>query len=86
MIFNSDIFLFVFLPIVFIMFWSCKTRAMRCFTLVLSSYIFYGYWNWRFCFLLLFSSLWSYFAGLIIARSASARTRKAYCSVRCSRI
>ena len=34
--------------------------------LVIASYYFYAQWDWRFCFLLVFSSLISYFAGLQI--------------------
>lgn len=32
--------------------------------LLIASYIFYGWWDWRFCFLILFVTLTAYFAGL----------------------
>lgn len=35
-------------------------RVKECF-LLLASYFFYGYWDWRFCFLLLFVTISSYF-------------------------
>ena len=37
------------------------TRVKECF-LLFASYFFYGYWDWRFCFLLLFMTVTSYFA------------------------
>lgn len=71
MVFNSDIFLFAFLPVVFTLFWLARTKRERYILLTLSGYVFYGYWNWRFCFLLLFSSLVSFFAALKIGQSGS---------------
>ena len=76
MLFNSDIFLFVFLPLVFGLFWVARTKAQRYLLLTVSSFIFYGWWNWRFCFLLLFSSLTSYFAAILIERSPAPSRRR----------
>ena len=69
MLFNSDVFLFGFLPIVFALFWALRTKQQRYVLLTVSGYVFYGWWNWRFCFLLLASSVVSYAAGLMIARA-----------------
>lgn len=77
MVFNSDIFLFVFLPVVFSLFWLLGTKNARYVLLTVSGYVFYGYWNWRFCFLLLFSSLVSFIAGLMIQHSHRVGTRRA---------
>src|SRR5436190_3901121 len=66
MVFNSDIFLLAFLPLVFCLFWTFRSKQHRYLLLSTSGYIFYGYWDWRFCFLLLFSSLVSFFSGLVI--------------------
>jgi len=76
MVFNSDIFLFVFLPIVFTLFWTFKTREQRYVLLALAGYVFYGYWNWRFCILLLFSSLISFFVGIAIDQSKARQAAK----------
>ena len=76
MVFNSDIFLFAFLPIVFALFWIARAKRSRYILLALSGYVFYGYWNWRFCGLLLFSSLTSFFAGILISRSESPVVRR----------
>ena len=76
MVFNSDIFLFVFLPVLFTLFWLSKTKQQRYVLLTLSGYVFYGYWNWRYCGLLLFSSVVSYSAGLLVEGSASSRWKR----------
>jgi alginate O-acetyltransferase complex protein AlgI len=78
MVFNSSIFLFAFLPVVFAAFWLSRTRQQRYLVLAVSGYVFYGYWNWRFCFLLLFSSAVSFLAGLMIERSVTRAGRRAW--------
>lgn len=77
MIFNSDEFLFAFLPIVFVLFWTFRTKQARYVLLALSGYVFYGWWNWRFCGLLLFSSLVSFVAGRLLQNTAAQPRRKA---------
>jgi alginate O-acetyltransferase complex protein AlgI len=76
MVFNSNIFLLAFLPIVFTMFWLARTKQRRYVLMTLSGYVFYGYWNWRFCFLLLLSSLISFLTALRLAKSATAGLRR----------
>ena len=71
MLFNSDVFLFGFLPVVFSLFWILRRKQLRYLWLSASSYVFYGYWDWRFCFLLLLSSLVSFTAALMIAAAPS---------------
>lgn len=44
--------------------------------LLLVSYIFYGWWDWRFTFLLLFSTLLDYYSGIKIQESSNDRIRK----------
>jgi alginate O-acetyltransferase complex protein AlgI len=78
MVFNSNVFLWLFFPIVFGLFWAAKTKRQRYVLLTISGYIFYGYWNWRYCFLLAFSSLVSFYAGLFIQRAKSQRERRAW--------
>jgi alginate O-acetyltransferase complex protein AlgI len=77
-VFNSDIFLFAFFPIVFTLFWLARTRQVRFAILAASGYVFYGYWDWRFCGLLAFSTLTSFVAALAIARTPSVRTRRGW--------
>ncbi len=65
MIFNSFTYLF-FLPIVFILYWfvTRKNLKFQNILLLLSSYLFYATWNWKFLFLLIFSTLLDYYTGL----------------------
>ena len=67
MLFNSFSFLF-FLPIVFIFYWHVFQRNLRWQNLfvVVVSYVFYGWWDWRFLLLIVFTSLCSYGSGLLI--------------------
>lgn len=76
MIFNSITFV-VFLAIVFPLYWALNRRRQNVLLLV-SSYVFYGWWDWRFLSLLLVSSLFDFWLGQRIAASAGARQRKAY--------
>jgi alginate O-acetyltransferase complex protein AlgI len=77
MIFNSIPFV-VFLPATFIIYWLIghkRTRAQNVFLLI-ASYFFYGWWDWRFLSLLFFSSLLSYILGGAIYKSTSDKKRK----------
>jgi alginate O-acetyltransferase complex protein AlgI len=78
MIFNSLEFLFVFLPITYVVFWSLATPNARYIWLTITGYIFYGWWNPKFCLLIAFSTLISYLAGLGFLRWKTGGLRK-YC-------
>ena len=64
MLFNSLDFA-IFLPIVFILYWFVTNRNLRLQNLliVIASYVFYGWWDWRFLSLILFSTLVDYSVG-----------------------
>ena len=66
MLFTSIEF-FVFLPIVFALYWVLNryTRWQNL-LVVAASYVFYGWWDWRFLLLIAFTSACSYFSGLLI--------------------
>jgi alginate O-acetyltransferase complex protein AlgI len=64
MLFNSYKFLFLFLPIAYCVYWSLKTRESRYVWLTITGYVFYSYWNYKFCALMAFSTLVSYAAGV----------------------
>jgi alginate O-acetyltransferase complex protein AlgI len=78
MVFNSSVFLFAFLPVVFTLFWLSRSKRQRYAVLAVSGYVFYGYWDWRFCTLLFFSSLVSFTAGIMIGRAGSRRAARAW--------
>lgn len=70
MLFNSLAY-FLFLPIVFLLYWvglKNKHRQQNVLLLV-ASYIFYGWWDWRFLFLILASTLVDYYVGQRVARA-----------------
>lgn len=77
MFFNSLTFA-VFLPIVFLLYWFVfsKTKSTQNAFLVVVSYYFYSCWDWRFLFLLLFSTLLCYLTGIKIEKSTGERERK----------
>ena len=74
MLFNTPVFL-IFLAIVFPIAFLIKGRSKKSFLLV-CSYLFYGYWDWRFCSLLLLSTLIDFSIGRRIGRSEEPGTRK----------
>jgi alginate O-acetyltransferase complex protein AlgI len=77
MLFNSTIFLFVFLPVVYCVFWYLRSKNARYIWLAITGYVFYGYWNPAFCLLMAFSTVVSYSAGLGFLRyDNDARMRK----------
>lgn len=68
MIFNSFEFL-AFLPIVFSVYWLLRNHLrLQNFWIVIASYVFYGWWDWRFLVLIAFTSAWSYVVGLLELR------------------
>lgn len=69
MLFNSWEFA-LFLPIVFALYWMLgKQLRAQNILLLGASYFFYGNWDWRFLFLLIFSTALDYFTGLNVSRS-----------------
>lgn len=85
MLFNSIEF-FLFLPIVFIVYWAIgyahwgdrlKLWLQNAFV-VLASYVFYGWWDWRFLILIAFTSFCSWSSGLLIAQSSTPKAAKAW--------
>lgn len=77
MLFNSIEFAF-FLPIVFFLYWFVFNKYLKVQNvfLLIVSYIFYGWWDWRFLFLIIFSSFVDYLIGLKLAGASSAIRRK----------
>ena len=69
MLFNSIEFA-VFLPIVFLLYWFAFNKNLRLQNLfiVVVSYVFYGWWDWRFLILIAFTSFCSWGSGLLIEK------------------
>lgn len=77
MLFNSIEF-FVFLPIVFLLYWFVTAKYLKAQNLLIAvaSYIFYGWWDWRFLSLIAFSSLVDYTIGLLLKKTEVKTKRK----------
>ena len=67
MLFNSWQFA-VFLPIVFILYWSINSQKIRIYLLLISSYYFYMSWNVKYIALILFTTLISFSCAIIIEK------------------
>lgn len=86
MLFNSPQFA-IFLPIVFLLYWFAfdyiiskskfQLRLQNAF-IVLASYVFYGWWDWRFLLLIAFTSFCSWGSGLLIGKCESKRRARTW--------
>jgi len=76
MLFNSIDFV-IFLPVVFLLYWFVfRGRRWQNLFVVIASYVFYGWWDWRFLLLIVFTSFCSYMSGLWIERLADPSKRR----------
>ena len=84
MLFNSIEFL-LFLPTVFILYWFVVNKSLKTQNslILLSSYFFYGWWDYRFLSLIFLSTIVDYFVGLHILKQDSGKKQKLllWCSV-----
>ena len=85
MLFNSFEYL-IFLPIVFLLYWfvfdyalsKCKHQLLlQNLFIVVASYIFYGWWDWRFLILIAITTILSFLSGIGIERASTQRGKKA---------
>ena len=77
MLFNSVEFA-IFLPIVFLFYWFVANRHLKAQNafLVVVSYFFYGWWDWRFLSLIIFSSIVDFCVGLSLSKTEEKSKRK----------
>lgn len=77
MLFNSIEFA-IFLPIVFLIYWIPlkNSRKNQNILLLLASYFFYGWWDWRFLSLILFSSTVDFLIGMKLDSEVNSKHRK----------
>jgi len=82
MLFNSFEFL-IFLPLVFIFYWGVfkKNIQIQNILILISSYIFYGWWDWRFLTLICLSSALDYYIGIKIGKSRTQNRKKLFLSI-----
>ena len=77
MLFNSIEYA-IFLPIVFLFYWFIvnKNLKLQNFFLLTVSYVFYGWWDWRFLTLIIFSSMVDYLVGIGLEKQQDKAKRK----------
>src|SRR5258706_321427 len=77
MLFNSVNFA-IFLPIVFLLYWLATSGNLRLQNILLlfSNYFFYACWDYRFLFLLIFSTFLDYFSGIKISEANSLSRKR----------
>lgn len=76
MLFNSLEFILFFF-VFFILYWSTQKKLrLQNLLILIGSYLFYAWWDWRFLSLIIISSLVDYILGLRISRTDSKRSRK----------
>ena len=86
MLFTSLVF-GIFLPIVFAAYWmicypkrGCEVSVVRLWgqnlLVVAASYVFYGWWSWKFLLLIFFTSVWAYVSGVLLDRIEDASWRR----------
>ncbi len=79
MLFNSFNFA-IFLPVIFMLYWFVTNKSLKLQNILLfvSSYFFYACWDWRFMFLLMFSTILDFVTGLKM-QDAENQSRKKFC-------
>jgi D-alanyl-lipoteichoic acid acyltransferase DltB (MBOAT superfamily) len=79
MFFNSFDFA-IFLPVVFLLYWFVFNTSIKAQNalLLIASYVFYAWWDWRFLGLMVFSSLLDYIIALRLGVITDKKTRKLY--------
>lgn len=77
MLFNSIDFA-IFLPIVFLLYWFVTNKSLKLQNLliVVASYVFYGWWDWRFLSLIVFSTFVDYTVGRQLRTEENQLKRK----------
>ena len=77
MLFNSIDFA-IFLPIIFVLYWFVTNKNLKTqnFLIVIASYIFYGWWDWRFLSLIIFSTIVDYSIGIYLSKQENQTKRK----------
>nr|WP_321229333.1 MBOAT family O-acyltransferase [uncultured Psychroserpens sp.] len=76
MLFNSLDFA-IFFPIIFVLYWLvAKNLTLRNILILVASYVFYGWWDWRFLFLIAISTLVDFFVGKQIYNTENTTKRK----------
>nr|WP_289039741.1 MBOAT family O-acyltransferase [uncultured Zobellia sp.] len=79
MLFNSLDFL-IFLPVVFVLYWFVFKKSLKIQNLlvIVASYVFYGWWDWRFLILIFLSTVLDFFVGQQIFKYQDNKQKAKY--------
>ena len=82
MLFNSIEYI-IFLPIIFIIYWNCFNKSVKYqnLLLLLASYFFYSWWDYRFLSLIIISTVVDYVVGIKIHNSLQIKIKKRWLSL-----
>jgi len=82
MLFNSIEFV-IFLPIVFMLYWFVANRSVqgRNLLVIAASYVFYGWWDWRFLSLIILSSVVDFAVGRQLGSTENERQRRSLLTI-----
>ncbi|NTW99864.1 MAG: MBOAT family protein [Geobacteraceae bacterium] len=78
MLFNSYEFLFLFMPLILLGYYVLFAQRGRLVFLTVMSYIFYGWWDYRFCSLMLFTTVVDFLIGKRIHLATTKRSKKGW--------
>lgn len=78
MLFNSYEFLFLLLPLTLLGYYVVLPKSWRLYFLTVVSYIFYGWWDYRFCGLMLLTTVINYVSALGVARAVTPLGRRSW--------
>ncbi|WP_426035900.1 MBOAT family O-acyltransferase [Cypionkella sp. TWP1-2-1b2] len=80
MVFSSETFLFLFLPLFLIIYYLTPAKG-RSMVILLASYLFYGWWRFDFLLLLFGTTVWTFCIGLMIAKNLDTPRAKMWCGI-----
>lgn len=80
MVFSSETFLFLFLPLFLALYYLTPFR-FRSALILAGSYLFYGWWRFDFLALLILTTIWTYAIGHLVAAHPGTRPARIWCGV-----
>lgn len=80
MVFSSETFLFLFLPLFLVVYYLTPTRG-KSLVILFASYLFYGWWRFDFLLLLFFTTLWAFGIGLLIRNNIGTQRAQMWCTI-----
>ncbi len=80
MVFSSETFLFLFLPLFLVLYYLTPMR-LRSLTILVASYLFYGWFRYDFLALLVLTTLWTYGFGILVGRNLGTTRAKVYITI-----